>query len=156
MVHLELAINSTPWEGLGSCCPSREAFPVSPQPVLHPPAVQCASLKLTLATWPLCWPHSAICQNARRQSLELVTPPLPPSAYHCPSSTHNDIIKGWALVWFQPLSDLVVIVKGKIVEEIERRRTIVRERYARLWADHPALPPLLRDFQVQGACMIRT
>ena len=25
-----------------------------------------------------------------------------------------------------------VIVKGKIVEEIERRRTIVRERYARL------------------------
>ena len=127
-----------------------------PQPVLHPPAVQCASLKLTLATWPLCWPHSAICQNARRQSLELVTPPLLPSAYHCPPSIRNDRIKGWALVWFQPLSDLAVIIIGRMEEEIERRRTIVREKYARLRADHPALPPSLRNFQVQGACLIQT
>ena len=80
MVHFELAINSTPWEGLGSCCPSREAFPVSPQPVLHPPAVQCASP--TLVTWPLCWPQSAICQNTRRQSIALVISPFINTQWH--------------------------------------------------------------------------
>ena len=35
--------------------------------------------------------------------------------------------------------------------EIEQRRAHVRERYAQLRVDHPALPPVLRDFQVQGA-----
>ena len=39
------------------------------------------------------------------------------------------------------------------MEEIERRRRIVRDRYALLRADHPALPSVLRDFQVQGACL---
>ena len=38
-------------------------------------------------------------------------------------------------------------------EELLRRRNTVREKYALLRAEHPALPPVLRDFQVQGACL---
>ena len=41
----------------------------------------------------------------------------------------------------------------KMDEELSRRRNTVREKYALLRAEHPALPPVLRDFQVQGACL---
>ena len=41
------------------------------------------------------------------------------------------------------------------MDEIERRRGIVRERYALLRADHPALPSVLRDFQVkEHVCLV--
>jgi hypothetical protein len=37
---------------------------------------------------------------------------------------------------------------------LEGRRSIVRQKYAELRAEHPALPEVLRDFQVRGAGLI--
>ena len=53
----------------------------------------------------------------------------------------------------QPISDQHIIRHCEMDEELLRRRNIVREKYALLRAEHPALPPVLRDFQVQGAFM---
>ena len=60
-VHMEMAFNSNPSypASRDNVVPLEKHSQSPPQPVLHPPAVQCASPKLNLATWPLCWPLSA-------------------------------------------------------------------------------------------------
>ena len=60
-VHMEMAFNSNPSypASRDNVVPLEKHSQSPPKPVLHPPAVQCASPKLNLATWPLCWPLSA-------------------------------------------------------------------------------------------------
>ena len=55
----------------------------------------------------------------------------------------------------EPISDQLTTEPGHgRLGLLEGRRSIVRQKSAELRAEHPALPEVLRDFQVRGAGLI--
>ena len=163
MVHSDNSIHSSLWEGWDPVAQQGCIAPLEEHPQSPPQVGDCFPL-LLLMHWikdlPINFPAllaSAMKQNTRRKQLEKVE-------FNCSHMSEAPLTSSLPFTNIQKVIPRVIIGRApsqfqilwhQRMDEIERRREIVRDKYALLRAHHPALPPVLRDFQVQGACVLR-